>query len=111
LLQTIPACITGGVSLILYGFIASSGVKMLLKEKVDFGKTRNIVIASVILVAGIGGFALGFGGVLGNNIISISATAVAMILGIIMNLVLPKDKEEDTENHLAEEVAKEDFAE
>ncbi|MDE5867601.1 MAG: hypothetical protein K2H02_01515 [Anaeroplasmataceae bacterium] len=111
LLQTIPACITGGVSLILYGFIASSGVKMLLKEKVDFGKTRNIVIASVILVAGIGGFALGFGGVLGNNIISISATSVAMILGIIMNLVLPKDKEEDTENHLAEEVAKEDFAE
>ncbi len=90
LLQTIPACITGGVSLILYGFIASSGVKMLIKEKIDFGKTRNIVIASVILVAGIGGLALGFGGVAGGNIITISATAVAMFLGIIMNLILPK---------------------
>lgn len=89
LLQTVPACITGGVSLILYGFIASSGVKMLIKEKVDFGKTRNIVIASVILVAGIGGLGLGFGGSLGNNIISISATAVAMILGIVFNAVLP----------------------
>lgn len=89
LLQTVPACITGGVSLILYGFIASSGVKMLIKEKVDFGKTRNIVIASVILVAGIGGLGLGFGGSLGNNVISISATAVAMILGIIFNTVLP----------------------
>ncbi|MDE6584013.1 MAG: hypothetical protein K2K15_01300, partial [Anaeroplasmataceae bacterium] len=92
LLQTIPSCITGGVSLILYGFIASSGVKMLVKERIDFGETRNIVIASVILVAGIGGLSLGFGGVLGNNIISISATAVAMLLGIVMNLVLPKPK-------------------
>ncbi|MDE7094849.1 MAG: hypothetical protein K2O23_00010, partial [Anaeroplasmataceae bacterium] len=94
LLQTIPACITGGVSLILYGFIASSGVKMLVKERIDFGQTRNIVIASVILVAGIGGLSLGFGGVLGSNIITISATAVAMLLGIIMNLVLPKSKED-----------------
>lgn len=99
LLQTIPACITGGVSLILYGFIASSGVKMLLKEKVDFGQTRNIIIASVILVAGIGGFALGFGGFAGNHIITISATAVAMILGIIMNLVLPKEKKNEEETN------------
>lgn len=98
LLQTIPACITGGVSLILYGFIASSGVKMLVKEKVDFGQTRNIVIASVILVAGIGGLALGFGGVLGSNVITISATAVAMLLGIIMNLVLPKPQNEQDES-------------
>lgn len=97
LLQTIPACITGGVSLILYGFIASSGVKMLVKEKVDFSVTRNIVIASVILVAGIGGLALGFGGVLGDYKITISATAVAMLLGIIMNLVLPKEKVEKKE--------------
>jgi len=58
-LGTIPKCITGGVSLILYGFIASSGVKMLVQEKIDFSKTRNIVIASVILVVGIGGLAIG----------------------------------------------------
>ncbi len=60
LLSTIPACVTGGVSLILYGFIASSGVKMLIAEKIDFSKPKNIFIASVILVAGIGGLAFNF---------------------------------------------------
>ena len=47
--ETIPACITGGVSLILYGFIASSGVKMLINNRIDFGNTKNIFVASVIL--------------------------------------------------------------
>ncbi|MGM9969389.1 MAG: uracil-xanthine permease family protein [Anaeroplasma sp.] len=88
LLQTVPACITGGVSLVLYGFIASSGVKLLIKEKVDFSVTKNIIVASVILVAGIGGLVLGFGGYAGAYKISISSTAVAMILGIVLNLVL-----------------------
>ena len=90
-LQTVPSCITGGVSLILYGFIASSGVKMLVKEQVDFTKTKNIIVASIILVIGIGGLVLGFGGVKGANVISISGTAVAMIFGIVANLVL-KDR-------------------
>ena len=97
LLSTIPACITGGVSLILYGFIASSGVKMLIKEQVDFSNTRNIVIASVILVCGIGGLAFYFGGAAGSYIVTISSTAVAMILGIVLNLCLkdntPKQEE------------------
>ena len=76
---TIPACITGGVSLILYGFIANSGIRMLINSKVDMSKNANIFIASTILVAGIGGLVLDFGG------ITITSTAVAMILGIIMN--------------------------
>ena len=88
LLQTVPACITGGVSLILYGFIASSGVKMLIKENVDFNVTKNIIVASVILVAGIGGLVLGFGGTNAGYIVSISGTAVAMILGIVFNLAI-----------------------
>ena len=88
LLQTVPACITGGVSLILYGFIASSGVKMILKENVDFNNTKNIIVASVILVVGIGGLVLGFGGTSNGYIVSISGTAVAMILGIIINLAI-----------------------
>lgn len=105
LLQTIPACITGGVSLILYGFIASSGVKMLIKDRVDFSITKNIVVASVILVAGIGGLVLGFGGTTASYKVSISATAVAMILGIVMNLILKdhsKEIEEETEEELEE---------
>lgn len=87
LLSTIPACITGGVSLILYGFIASSGVKMLIKEKVNFDITKNIIVASVILVSGIGGLAISIGSA------TLTSTAMSMILGIIFNLIL-KDKKE-----------------
>lgn len=87
LLQTIPAAVTGGVSLILYGFIASSGVKMLIKEKIDFNNQKNIFIASVILVSGIGGLAFKFGNP-ENPIITITSIAVAMILGIILNAML-----------------------
>ena len=86
--ETIPACITGGVSLILYGFIASSGVKMLINNKINFGNTKNIFVASVILVAGIGGLNITVGS------ITITYTAVAMILGIVLNLVL-KEKAAD----------------
>ncbi len=95
-LETIPACITGGVSLILYGFIASSGVKMLINEKVDFSKTKNIMVASVILVVGIGGLILGFGGDSNGYTVQITSTAVAMILGIFLNLIL-KDKKAQSE--------------
>lgn len=87
--QTIPACVTGGVSLILYGFIASSGVKMITVNKLDMGNTKNMFVASTILVAGIGGLAISFS--IGSVNMSISATAVAMILGVCMNLIL-KDK-------------------
>lgn len=92
--QTIPACVTGGVSLILYGFIASSGVKMLLHEHIDFTKTKNIFVASVILIAGIGGLALSFGGGENGLTITVTSVAVSMILGILMNLIL-KDKKEE----------------
>ena len=95
LLQTVPACITGGISLILYGFIASSGVKMIVKENVDFNITKNIIVASVILITGIGGLVLGFGGTSAGYIVSISGTAVAMILGIIINLVIKDHSQEE----------------
>lgn len=81
-LQTIPACITGGVSVILYGFIASSGVKMIINKKVDLNVTKNIFVAAAILVCGIGGFTLKFANV------QITSTAVSMIVGILLNLVL-----------------------
>lgn len=98
LLQTIPSCVTGGISLILYGFIASSGIKILIKDKIDFSKSKNIIIASVILVVGIGGLALKFGPA-NDPVIEITKIAVAMILGIILNLILrDKKKEETTEN-------------
>ncbi len=89
--QTIPACVTGGVSLILYGFIASSGVKMLINEKIDFNANRNIFIAASILVAGIGGLSIQFS-IAGQPVI-VTSTAVAMILGIVLNIVLREKKE------------------
>lgn len=88
-LQTIPACVCGGVSLVLYGFIANSGVKLIMKEKLDFNKNRNIFIASVILVAGIGGLTLTFGKM------TITSVAVSMILGIVLNLILREKKEKE----------------
>ncbi|MFA6755544.1 MAG: solute carrier family 23 protein [Bacilli bacterium] len=93
LLQTIPSCVTGGVSLVLYGFIASSGVKMLIKENVDFNKTKNIFVASAILVAGIGGLALKFGDPT-NPVIEITSIAVSMFLGIFLNVILREKKED-----------------
>ena len=78
--------------MILYGFIAASGVKMLIAERIDFGKTKNIFVASVILVAGIGGLAFKFGDPT-NPTVEITSIAVSMILGIIMNTIL-RDKPE-----------------
>ena len=103
LLATIPGCITGGVSLILYGFIASSGVKMLISEKVDLTDNKNIFIASVILIAGIGGLKLLFGNAL-NPVITISPIAVAMILGILLNFILNLKKDKPVEEPIKEEV-------
>ena len=104
-LSSVPSCITGGVSLILYGFIASSGVKMLIKEKVDFNKTKNIIVASVILVSGIGGLTFVFGS--GNSAITVTSTAVSMLLGIFFNLIL-KDEEKDVEQEEKEEEVQEE---
>ncbi|MBQ9728144.1 MAG: hypothetical protein IJV85_00955 [Clostridia bacterium] len=103
--QTIPACVTGGVSLALYGFIASSGVKMLINEKVDFSESRNIFIAASILVAGIGGLTIQFK--VAGEMVTITSTAIAMILGIVLNVVLKEKKAEATEEVVAEETAAE----
>jgi len=86
LLATIPSCVMGGVCVALYGFIAVSGLKML--QSVDLNDNRNLFTASVILVAGVGGFVLNIGK------ITLTAVAVALILGIIVNIVchLKKDK-------------------
>ena len=82
--DSIPACVMGGVCMALYGFIAVSGLKMI--QIVDLEDNRNLFTVSVILIAGIGGLTLSFGK------ITITAVACALILGIITNLVLGKKK-------------------
>ena len=89
LISTIPTAVLGGISILLFGIIASSGLRMLVENNVDFGNNRNMVIASVILVVGIGGAALKF-----TDSFAIEGMALAAIIGVILNLVLPgRDKE------------------
>lgn len=88
-LATIPNCVMGGVCVTLYGFIAVSGLKMI--QKVDLGKNRNLFVVAVILICGIGGLTVTFGKV------TLTEVACALILGIIVNAILPKDKAEKAE--------------
>ncbi len=89
--NSIPACVMGGVCIALYGFIAVSGLKMI--QSVDLGKNRNLFVVSTILIAGIGGLSLTFGGA--SFSITITSIATALILGIIINTILSKEKAED----------------
>lgn len=85
-LETIPSCVMGGVCIALYGFIAVSGFKMF--QKVDLNKNRNLFVASIIFITGVGGMVVSFGQV------QIRTVACALILGILTNLMLSKEKDE-----------------
>ncbi len=92
-IETIPTAVLGGISILLFGIIASSGLRMLVDNNIDFGNNRNLVISSVILVIGIGGAKLEF-----SESFSIEGMALAAIVGVILNLVLPglnKDELDD----------------
>ncbi|RSK53161.1 solute carrier family 23 protein [Bacillus canaveralius] len=84
LISTIPTPVMGGVSILLFGIIASSGLRMLVDNKVDFGDKRNLVIASVILVIGIGGAFIRI-----SDQFQIQGMALAAIAGLVLNIVLP----------------------
>lgn len=86
LLKTIPEAVLGGIMLLLFGSIASVGVNSLVKNNVDMGETRNLVIASLILTLGIGGAELTIG------TFSIGGIGLAALVGVILNLILPNKK-------------------
>ena len=85
-LSSIPGCVMGGVCTTLYGFIACSGLKMI--QKVDLNQNKNLFVAASILIPGIGGMAMAIGK------ITLTTTACALILGIIVNLLVSKAKDE-----------------
>lgn len=85
LISTIPSAVLGGMSILLYGVIASNGLKVLIERRVDFGQVRNLIIASSMLVLGLGGAVLDLGAM------TLSGTALSAIVGIFLNLVLPKE--------------------
>jgi uracil permease len=85
-IASIPSCVFAGAAIILYGFIACSGVKML--QKTDLNNQKNLIIVSSVLSLGISGI------VLGGATISISATGLALVIGIILNLILKEQPNE-----------------
>lgn len=88
--DSIPSCVMGGVCVALYGFIAVSGLKML--QKVNLDRNRNLFVASVIFIAGIGGLTITVGAV------TLTSIAAALILGIIVNAMLSGEKYEEDED-------------
>ncbi|MCW9034586.1 MAG: NCS2 family nucleobase:cation symporter [Rhodospirillales bacterium] len=84
LIQTVPVPVMGGVSILLFGIIASSGMRMMIDKHVDFGMKRNLIISSVILVIGIGGAFIEV-----SADFKIAGMALATIIGLILNIVLP----------------------
>lgn len=88
LLQSIPSAVLGGIMLLLFGSIASVGVQNLINHKVDLNQTRNIIIVSVTLTMGIGGAVLTFG------TFSISGIGLSAVVGVLLNLLLPKTVKE-----------------
>ena len=89
LIRTIPNAVLGGMAILLYGVIASNGLKVLIEKQVDFRQVRNLIIASSMLVLGLGSAVLEVGP------ITLSGTALCAIAGIVLNLILPHEKTEE----------------
>lgn len=88
IISTMPSAIIGGVSFMLYGMISAIGVRNVVENKVDLTKSRNLIIAGVIFVCGLG-FSDGLTFTIGGTSITLTALAVAAIAGILLNAILP----------------------
>ncbi len=99
LIQTIPVAVMGGVCILLFGIIAASGLRLMIDRRVDFGQKRNLIIASVILVTGIGGAIIKvshtFPGADAPTEFTVSSMALAAIIGIVINQIMPGREEAD----------------
>ena len=101
LINSIPKCVMGGACIALYGFIAVSGLQML--HRVDLGNSKNLFVVSSILVCGIGGLYFGFGtnSITGGALLNITSLAVALIVGIVTNLIVNNGKLSSGEDGLS----------
>jgi uracil permease len=91
IIKTIPSPVLGGISMLLFGIIASSGLRTIVENGVDYKDKRNLTISSVILVIGIGGGSLAFN-ITGDLHFELAGVALATVVGIILNLVFPSEK-------------------
>lgn len=108
IINTIPTAIIGGVSFMLYGMISAVGVRNVVENRVDFSKSRNLIIAAVILVSGLG-FGAGIVFNIGTTSITLTGLAVAALVGIILNAILPGNEYrfgEDTEGDASADLGK-----
>ncbi len=106
LLMTIPKPVLGGVTIILFGIIAAQGLRMLVEHRVDLSNKRNMVIAAIIMVTGIGGFKLDFHSITWSSFIAnltIDNIAMATFLGMILHAVLPGKESAHGEKAATEE--------
>ena len=92
LVSTIPNAVLGGVSLLLYGFIAVNGLKVLISNRVNFEDSKNVIVASSMLVLGLGGAAISIAS--GDLSVTISGMSLASIVGILLNLFISGDNDE-----------------
>lgn len=90
IISSIPSPVLGGVSILLYGFISVNGLKILIQNKVDFENTKNVIVASSMLVLGLGGAAISI--ITKNISISISGMSLAALVGILLNLFIKENK-------------------
>ncbi|WP_174733861.1 solute carrier family 23 protein [Mesobacillus harenae] len=97
LIGSIPTPVMGGVSILLFGIIASSGLRMLIDNNIDLGSKRNLIISSVIIVIGVGGAFIKV-----SDQLQLSGMALAAIVGVVLNLVLPREDNESDLSELAE---------
>lgn len=112
-LASIPAPVIGGASIVLYGMISASGLRTLVDSKVDFNNTKNLIVVSVTLAIGLGMGAMSLiGDVTGNAMykvmigdVEISPLAIATVIAIVLNLLIPNSKDPTEEQEKAEENA------
>lgn len=110
LIAAIPACVMGGMSIILYGFIGLNGIKVLIDAKIDLNKMPNLIIVSTMLVIGLGGACLTFGS------LQVTSVAIAVVVGVILNLIFKytkcyEKKDDDTPKNIIEETSKDNIDE
>lgn len=102
IIENMPMPVMGGVSILLFGIIASSGFRIFVEDKIDFSKKKNLILSSVIIVIGIGGAAVKFN--FNGAEVEIAGVALATIVGIVLNLILP-DKSATEEDFVVEETS------
>lgn len=98
----IPAAVMGGIVILLFGMIAAVGIRTLIENQVDLSNTRNLIILSTIMVIGVGKLQIDFG------LVSLEGTGLAAIAGILLNIVLPREKEDVREEAMLEAAATKD---